>query len=298
MTLVFAAIAPHGFHVIPQLSEDAGGAMATRSALTELGRRAKDAGVEAVILAGPHGMRVDGTICIADVARGAGTMIVDDRQVEMNLPLDGPLTAAVAEAARKHGVPIAMAGYAGNRRDQSAIPLDWGAMVPLWFFGHDQHLPGKGHVLAAPPAHDPGPPAVLATPSRSLPRTAMVEFGRALAEAAEADSRRVAFIASCDWGHTHRDDGPYGYDPKAKEVDEKVLAAIRDNDLIRLIDLDDDDVRRAAIDGLWQTLMLAGAEEIVPMRSELLAYDVPSYFGMIVAAFTPAGWAASPHGAA
>lgn len=291
MALVFAAIAPHGFSLIPQVSDDAGGATATREAMTELGRRAKAAGVEAVILAGPHGMRVDGMICLSDVARGAGTLAVGDRQVEMNLPLDGPLTAAVAEAARKRGVPIALAGYAGNRRDQSAIPLDWGAMVPLWFFGHDRHLPGKGNVLAPPPDEDPGPPAVLATPSRSLPRTTMVEFGRALAEAAEADHRRVAFIASCDWGHTHREDGPYGYDPKADEVDEQVLAAIRENDLIRLIDLSDDDVRRAAIDGLWQTLMLAGAEEIVPMRSELLAYDVPSYFGMIVAAFTPEGQA-------
>ena len=40
MPLVFAAIAPHGFPLIPDLSDDAGGALATRAAMEELGRRA------------------------------------------------------------------------------------------------------------------------------------------------------------------------------------------------------------------------------------------------------------------
>ena len=63
MPLVFAAIAPHGFPLIPDLSDDADGALATRAAMEELGRRAAVAGVEALVIAGPHGVRVDGAIC-------------------------------------------------------------------------------------------------------------------------------------------------------------------------------------------------------------------------------------------
>src|SRR5215204_2785390 len=169
MALVFAAIAPHGFPLIPDLSDDADGALATRAAMEELGQRAVAAGVEALVIAGPHGVRVDGAICLADTARAAGTLRWQGRQVELNVPVDGPLTDAIAANARERGIPIALAGYGGNRRDQSVLPLDWGMLTPLWFLGHGRNMPGHGDVLADPPAADIGPPAVMVTPSRSLP---------------------------------------------------------------------------------------------------------------------------------
>lgn len=287
MPLVFAAIAPHGFPIIPELSDDAEGALATRAAMEELGRRAAAVGVEAVVIAGPHGVRVEGAICLYDTARAAGTLAWHGREVELNVPLDGPLTDAIAAEARAREIPVAMAGYAGNRREQSVMPLDWGVLTPLWFLGHGQHMPGHGDVLADPPAEDVGPPAVVITPSRSLPRATLVDFGRAVAAAVAADPRRVAFIASCDWGHTHAQSGPYGFHEEAAKVDAEVVAAVAANDLIRLIDLDDGRARDAAIDGLWQTLILAGALESVPMDVDVLSYEAPTYYGMLVAVWEP-----------
>jgi len=287
MTLAFACIAPHGFSIIPHMSDDAGGALQTRSAMQELGRRCVAAGVEALVLAGPHGVRVAGAVCIADVGRAAGTLRWAGRQVEMNVPVDAPLTAAIAERAEAMGVPIARAGYAGNRREQAVIPLDWGAITPLWFLGHDHDMAGYGDVLANRPDADHGPPVVICTPSRDLLRSALVAFGRAVAEAAEADPRRVAFVASCDWAHTHREDGPYGFRPAAVTVDTMVVDAVRDNDLPRLMNLDETLANEAAIDGLWQVLMLMGVQEVVPMTGELLSYEAPTYYGMLVAAYSP-----------
>lgn len=287
MPIVFGAIAPHGFPIIPHLSEDAEGALATREAMQELGRRCVEAGVESIVIAGPHGVRVDGAVCLADVSRGAGTLIWQGRRVEMNVPVDMALTDRVARVGQEAGIPIARAGYAGNRRDQSRIPLDWGVMTPLWFLGHGRHLEGYGDVLADPPEMDEGPPAVIITPSRSLPRQTLVAFGRAVAEAAATDERRIAFVASCDWGHRHREDGPYGYHEASARVDRMVVEAIERDDLGALMAITDEDAENAAIDGLWQALMLAGVLERVPMRGQLLCYEAPSYYGMIVAAYTP-----------
>jgi aromatic ring-opening dioxygenase LigB subunit len=287
MPLVFAAIAPHGFPIIPDLSEDAEGALATRAAMEELGQRAAAAGVEALVIAGPHGVRVDGAVSLADTARAAGTLAWQGRTVELNVPVDGPLSDAIAAAARARGIPIAMVGYAGNRRDQSVLPLDWGVLTPLWFLGHGRNMPGHGDVLADPPATDIGPPAVIVTPSRGVPRETLVDFGRAVAETAANDPRRIGFIASCDWGHAHRADGPYGFHPESATVDAEVVAAVVANDLLRLIDLDEIRAQEAAIDGLWQALMLAGALEAVPMSVELLSYEAPTYYGMLVAVWTP-----------
>ena len=286
--IVFAAVAPHGWPIIHDLSEDALGALATRSALEELGRRAATTQPDVVVIASPHNFRVEGAICLAAVARGAGTLHHEGRTVEMNLPVDAPLTDAIAAAAKRRNLPIALGGYAGNMRAESIVPLDWGTMVPLWFLGHGRNLTGYGNVLAPDPEEDPGPPVVIVTPSRLLPRTAMVAFGEAVADAAGQDGRRVAFVASCDWSHTH-EGGRYGVHPAAAEVDAAVLAALRANDPGRLIDLDEQQVEAAAIDGLWQVLMLAGVMNRIPMRGEILSYEAPSAYatGMIVATFEP-----------
>ena len=109
----------------------------------------------------------------------------------------------------------------------------------------------------------------------------------AVAAAAAADSRRVAFVASCDWGHTHAASGPYGFHEEAAKVDAEIVAAVEANDLMRLIALDEGRAADAAIDGLWQVLMLAGALETVPMAVDLLGYEAPTYYGMLVAIWQP-----------
>lgn len=283
MPLVFAAIAPHGFPLIPDLAEDAGGALQTRAAMQELQRQAAAAGVEAVVIAGPHGVRVRDAIALADTSRAAGALSWEGRTVELNVPVDGDLTDAIAGVARARDIPVAMVGYAGSRRSQSVLPLDWGFLTPLWFLGHDRNMPGRGNVLAEPPATDQGPPAVLVSPSRTIPREQLIRFGEAVAAVAADSPRRIAFVASCDWGHRHAEDGPYGYHPESAVVDSEVVAAVTANDLLALRELPDERAETAAIDGLWQLLMLAGALRGKRWPSEVISYEAPTYYGMLVA---------------
>lgn len=283
MPLVAAAIAPHGFPVIPELGDDVEGSGQTPREMSAMGDLFREQGVEAVVVAGPHGIRADGFFAVVDAARAAGTLHWKGRHVELNAPCDRRLIELITERATEDRLPVARVSYAGNRADQAVVPLDWGAMVPLWFLGHDQNEPGTGDVLGPAPSTPGGPPAVLITPSRSLSREAMVAFGRSVAAAIDADDRKIGFIASCDWAHTHRDDGPYGFHEAAERVDGIVVEAIRRNALIELINLPGDEVENAAIDGLWQTLMLAGIQEITPFELEFRSYEAPTYYGMIVA---------------
>ena len=285
MAIVFGCVAPHGFPLIPDLSDDAEGALATRAALQELGRRCAAARPDTLVLATPHGVRVEGAICLAGAGRAAGALHWNGRAVELNVPLDMALTDAIA--ARASDLPVALTSYGANRRDMSVLPLDWGALVPLWFLGHGRNMVGYGDVLAPEPADDRGPAVVLVSPARQLPRAALVAFGRAVAEAAEESGRRVAFVASCDWAHTHAASGPYGFHPAAAQADALVRQAFAAGSPGALIDFDEQIARDAAIDGLWQALVLAGVLEHTPMRGELLSYEAPTYYGMLVAAFGP-----------
>lgn len=293
MPIVVGAVAPHGFPIIPELSDDAEGGLATRAAMLEMGRRFKEAELDAIFVTGPHGIRVNGFISLADCGRAAGTLSFEGRSIEMNFPLDLELTGAIIERASAQGIPVAGVGYGGSNPSQSVLPADWGVMTPLWFAGHDTSVAGGGYVLAGllggQPETETGPPAVIANPSRRLPRQANVDFGRVVAEVAQADSRRIGFIASCDWAHRHDPNGPNGFHPDAKRMDDLVVEAIKANDILSLLELDDQFISNAAIDGLWQLLMLAGAQQVVPMDVEFLSYEAPTYYGMIVATYAPRG---------
>src|SRR5262245_14799924 len=125
MPLVIGAIAPHGFPIIPEISDDADGALQTRAAMLEMSRRFAAARPDVIVVAGPHGVRVNGSISVADVGRGAGTLHWQGRTVEMNLPVDIEFSQTIVERARAMGVPVAEVGYAASDPRASVLPLDW-----------------------------------------------------------------------------------------------------------------------------------------------------------------------------
>ncbi len=77
------------------------------------------------------------------------------------------------------------------------MPMDWGTLVPLWLFLKENRLQAR---------------LVLVAPSREIPLRLNVEFGRAIAELAERERRRVVFVASADHAHAHRRAGPYAHE--------------------------------------------------------------------------------------
>lgn len=283
--IIWGCIAPHGLALIPELSDDADGAMATRAAMEELARRCESRRPDVLVVATPHGTRVEGAFAIAGAADAIGALHWNGRTIELRVPLDRELSDAISERARQRGLPVALTSWGGNRRDGSLAVLDWGAAVPLSFLGNARHRAGASDVFAPQPRHTQALPVVLVAPSRTLSRRSMLEFGAAVADAAAASGRRVAFVASCDWAHTHRADGPYGFHPAAAEVDRAVVEAVRANRLERLLELPEEQAEAAAIDGLWQALMLQGAAGDA-WSCELLSYQAPTYFGMLVAEYS------------
>jgi aromatic ring-opening dioxygenase LigB subunit len=150
------------------------------------------------------------------------------------------------------------------------MPMDWGALIPLWFFGAQERNKPK---------------VVIVTPSREIPLTQLVDFGRVIAEVAESSQRKVAFVASADQGHAHDEKGPYGFHPASKEYDELVIKAVKEGGLERLLSLDQQFVEDAKPDSLWQLAMLVGVLKRVSMKGRFVSYQAPTYFGLLCASF-------------
>ena len=160
----------------------------------------------------------------------------------------------------------------GKRKPGLDFTIPWAVLVPLWFMGGRRESP---------------PPTVVVTPARDLSAEVHDRVGEAIARAAAASGRRVAFIASADHGHAHQAEGPYGFDPGAKEYDEAVCDLVRRDELHSLVHIDPELVERAKADSWWQMLILDGAAG-QELRGRLISYEAPTYFGMLTAAYEPA----------
>jgi aromatic ring-opening dioxygenase LigB subunit len=123
---------------------------------------------------------------------------------------------------------------------------------------------------------------------RDLSVEAHVAAGVAIAGAVSATDRRAALVASADQAHAHAADGPYGFDPAARVLDDLVVSILREDRLGALRDIDPTLVRDAKPDSWWQMLMLLGAIGEA-WRPELLSYEAPTYYGMLCAAFERRG---------
>jgi aromatic ring-opening dioxygenase LigB subunit len=255
--IVFAAIAPHGGLVFDEPES------ATRQGMEELGHRFASERPEAVIVITPHGVHVDGHFAVVRSVRLQGDAsqwtAVDTRYEG---PGDPALADACVQALHEAGLPALGITFGSTAAGSSTMPLDWGALIPLWFMRA---------------------PAVVVSPCRARSNEEHVRAGQALAAA--TGKRRVALIASADHGHGHTADGPYGFAPESAEYDTEIQSIVRDNRLAALTGWDPGFAVAAKADSFWQLLMLHGALGD-GFEAELLSYEAPTYFGMLTAMFS------------
>ncbi|HYK75320.1 MAG TPA: extradiol ring-cleavage dioxygenase [Pseudoneobacillus sp.] len=262
---VFACIAPHGGEIIPELEgKDPKRMSLTRNSLIKLGQEMEKSKPETIIVLTPHGTRINGQFSITDSERMQGSVVENDSSFTMEREIDRDLARNIAKVAFDSGVPVGTINYATAAGPLSCLPLDWGAVVPLRFM--------------------PNIPIVVITPSRDISYEKHLEFGISIREAVKASSKRVALIASCDWSHALDANGPYGFDPAAKKLDEEVVSLIKQNQFEKMVEFPNDYVEAAKPDGIWQTLILAGAIKPKERQVEFLSYEAPTYFGLICAA--------------
>jgi aromatic ring-opening dioxygenase LigB subunit len=271
--LVYACIAPHGGEIIPALSGKLSALYSpTTKGMRTLGIQMKVARPDTIVIASPHNLRLQKHIGVVTSEYSSGKLTEGRRQIKLRARCDVGLAKKIVEAAEAMGLPVVAANFGALEGPMSDLAMDWGTLVPLWFV-----LKGAGLKSRI----------VIVTPSRGIPIKQNFEFGKAVAEVSEREEVRVAFVASADQAHAHRKNGPYGFDPRAKKYDQRVVEAIKQQRLDSIMGMEAHFVEAAKPDSLWQMAILAGALAVVPMRGELISYQVPTYFGMLCAGYQP-----------
>ncbi len=276
MTLVYACIAPHGSETIEQLAPEAAANRfrKTRDGLRRLASEVGKARPDTIVIATPHNLRLCGKIAIVLSENSTGTLQASPRNkktVSLKAKCDVKFANELLERSARSRLPVVGAHYGTTEGVTSDMPMDWGTLVPLWFMM---------------PRCRKRPRIVIVTPSREIPLSKNFEFGQMIARQAEVDrAKRIVFVASADQAHAHKHAGPYGFSKQAKNYDKMVLDALMSNRISAVMTFKQDLVRAAKPDSLWQMAMLAGIADEIRLKSEIVSYDAPTYFGMICASF-------------
>lgn len=257
--LVFAGIAPHPPLLVPEVGgERIERVKDSQAAMRDFARRLLAAQPETVVVISPHSPLDPHTF----TARSAAQLHGDFRdfyapQVRLAFANDLDLLAAIARSASGAGVSCARLA-----RD---VPLDHGAMVPLYYL-HEAGWRGPvvvfGFTLQDSDKH--------------------LGFGRAIIAAATSINRRIALVASGDLSHRLIVGGPYPFEPTAHLFDEQVVEAIATGNAERVLDVDDDLRSRAGECGYRSILIALGAAGDL-RDHQVLSYEGPFGVGYMVA---------------
>ena len=269
---MYACIAPHGGEVVPALAGDKLQMFTeTRNGMKKLADEMKHARPDTIVIASPHNLRLHRHIGVVTAENSTGSAREGRREIRYHARCDMSLAQKLVDAAEREGLPVVGATYGVYEGPLSDLAMDWGTLIPLWFFLRGNGLKSK---------------IVIVTPSRGIPLAQNYEFGKVVAVVAQREKKRVAFVASADQAHTHKKNGPYGYSPDAERYDRFVVDAIRWGRLETIMSLKPGFIDNAKPDSLWQMTMLAGALAAVPMDGQLLSYQAPTYYGMLCASYS------------
>jgi aromatic ring-opening dioxygenase LigB subunit len=272
-TIAIGAIAPHGDLAIAEACDEDTRSLAveTQRAMAIMVERVAAAHPDTLFIATPHNIHVSGHMAVLTSSELAGRLEEAANPIHLTARVDRDLALATHRAMNDAGVPTVAVSFGGNDPAEAVSPMDWGVLVPLW------HI---AQVL-------PDIPVVVVAPARDLDAAAHVTAGAAMIRAARDANKRIAFIASADQGHGHQADGPYGFHPESAAFDALMCDIVKRGALDELTAITPEQAGAAYVDSWWQMLMLHGAlrEDGGDFDAELLAYEAPTYYGMLTAVF-------------
>lgn len=276
MTLIYSCIAPHGGEIIPSLASKSmlPKFETTRRGMNEIGRKISSAHPDTIVLASPHSLRLMGRIAVVTAENSSGQLTGSSKKsVSLAARCDTEFAEKIVLSSMRERLPVVGANFGTSQGPASNMQMDWGTLVPLWFAMKSRNRRVK---------------VVIVAPSREIPIGLNFRFGQLLGRLMKNDRRRrFVFIASADQAHAHSRSGPYGFSRSAGKYDSLVVRSIEENDLSRLLRLNKRFIESAKPDSLWQIAILAGVTQEVPSKSQLLSYQVPTYYGMACASFEP-----------
>lgn len=214
---------------------------------------------ETIVVLSPHGISLSGSFGVLNTQHVRADLKLKTKRIRAGYTTDRALSEEIIDK-----VPgtqgISYATYSGPK---SVLPLDFGSVIPLYFFEQ------RSIVAIGQP--------------RIWDLELLQQFGKKLVDIVEASDRKVSIVISADQAHTHSANGPYGYSEDSAKYEALIEECVVNSDFSPLLRLRKDFITRAKPDSYWNMLVLKGIMEQTGLKTTLDYHYIEEYFGMLLA---------------
>ncbi|MFQ5934703.1 MAG: AmmeMemoRadiSam system protein B, partial [Dehalococcoidia bacterium] len=259
--IVYGCITPHPPIMLSQIGRGRESQVsASIEAMGQICRELSQQQLDAALIISPHGTVYPDAMGVLTASHCWGTMAHWGAEgVDYTFDNDLDIVSAIQEGAKEAGMPL-------TSLSQSHYELDHGVMVPAYFLID---------VLKSLP--------LVPLSFSLLPLETHLEFGKALARAAEGAGKRIALIASGDLSHRLLPEAPAGFDPIGQVFDNEITKAVESFNSQAIVGMDQELILRAGECGLRSIVILMGALDGLKVKPKVLAYEGPFGVGYLTA---------------
>ncbi|MBP5263136.1 MAG: AmmeMemoRadiSam system protein A, partial [Lachnospiraceae bacterium] len=273
MSIVAAFMVPHPPMIVPQIG---GGRQrqiqATIDAYEKVAEEIAALAPETILISSPHSVMYADYFHVSPGVKAKGSFAeFGAPEVNFHLEYDEEFVDAVSARAAERSFP---AGTLGERKRE----LDHGTMVPLWFILKKY----KDFKLVR-------------TGLSGLDLTKHYEFGKMLAQTADALGRRVVYVASGDLSHKLQTYGPYGFAEEGPVYDRRIMETCGNARFGELFDFDETFLEKAAECGHRSFVIMAGALDGCSVKATQYSHEDVTGVGYGICSFYPLGADDSRH---
>lgn len=253
MSLFRTYIIPHGDEILSLPNKE------SEEMNQKIKEVTKDDQSETIVIISPHSLRISTGIPVINTVYLAGYYRIGKRVIRRNYESDKDFNYRLIKSAEL----LVETNFITTEGKLSKFPLDFGAIIPLTFFGKKKvSLIGQW---------------------RSNDKEKLISFGKNLYDSVWHDERTISVVFSADQAHSHSKKGPYGYDERAEIYDDMVIKALKTNNFEDLINLDESFISGAKPDSYWNLLTFYGFISKGNLTSTFHYYYLQDYFGMLLA---------------
>lgn len=249
---------PHPPIVIPEVGKvEVEKIKETSKSLHDIGAEIARMTPNTIILVTPHGTMFEDAVALAyedEIYGDLKRFGVSD--VTMQLPINMPLTSRIAELADENGISVVKASNSLLKKYDSALFLDHGAMVPLYFINKYYDSYKLVHITYA-----------------SFSDMDLYNLGIMINKAVQELSEDAIIIASGDLSHRLKEDGPYGFNKFGEKFDTEFIQNLQKGYVEGVLNIDEEIVGNAGECGRRSVVILLGTLEGKEFNGELLSYE-------------------------
>ncbi|MFZ5985704.1 MAG: AmmeMemoRadiSam system protein A [Bacillota bacterium] len=266
--IISSYIFPHPPIIVPEVGKgEEKGALDTVNAAQKASRDIKNEKPSTIILTTPHAPRFQDYIYISDSEVLKGDLgNFGSKGVSLSFRNNVELVNKIKEYAAEEGIGSGGIEPGLGRKYGISNELDHGALVPLYYINKEYSDFKLVHIAMS-----------------TFTLEEYYKFGMCIKKAVRDMDEDVVFVASGDLSHTLTDESPYGYNKHGKEFDDLLLESIRQNNIERLLDLDENFCESAGECGLRPFVMMFGALDGHEIEPEIYSYEGPFGIGYMVA---------------